>query len=172
MASKKASPSLLRAYGDLKDDGALQLSFTLPVAPSARAKEAARQFAEKLGLKHVLVYSNKTWGDVIYGQALSQLAAQYPQQLRIVHCLTREPNAALLGPNVHSGRLSEKLLRELIPDPTAAHVYCCGPGITKYDREAAQARGEAPTPRFLESALAALAALGVPGKQVHRESYG
>ena len=73
---------------------------------------------------------------------------------------------------MRSGRVHEGLLRELIPNPTAVHVYCCGPGITKFDREAAKARGEEAQPRFLESALAGLAAIGVPPKQIHRESYG
>jgi ferredoxin-NADP reductase len=128
--------------------------------------------ADRPNLKHVLIYSNKTWGDVIYGQHLSQLAAQHPGKLQVVHALTREPNAASLGANVRSGRVGEPLLRELIPDPASAHVYCCGPGITKFDRDTARAKGETPAPRFLESALAALAALGVPQKQIHRESYG
>lgn len=123
-------------------------------------------------LKHVLLYSNKTWGDVIYGQHLKQLAAQYPDKLTLIHSLTREPNTASLGPNARSGRISEALLREFIPDPAAAHVYCCGPAITKFDREAARAKGLEPAPRFLESALAGLHAIGVPPKQIHRESYG
>lgn len=128
--------------------------------------------AERPKLKHVLIYSNKTWGDVIYGQHLSQLAAQYPDKLTIIHSLTREPNVSALGPNVRSGRIHEGLLRDLIPEPSAAYVFCCGPGITKYDREKAKAAGQEPTPRFLESSLAALATIGVPARQVHRESYG
>lgn len=127
---------------------------------------------ERPRLKHVLIYSNKTWGDVIYGRHLNQLAAQYPDRLRIIHTLTREPSVAGLGPNVRSGRVSEALLRELIPDPTSAYVYCCGPAISQYDRQAARERGEQPTPRFLETVLAALTAIGVPPKQIHRESYG
>lgn len=39
----------IRPYGDTIDDGAVQLSFTLPMADSARAREAARQFVLKLG---------------------------------------------------------------------------------------------------------------------------
>jgi 3-ketosteroid 9alpha-monooxygenase subunit B len=128
--------------------------------------------AERPKLKHVLVYSNKTWGDVIYGQHLNKMAMQFPDRLTVIHALTREPDATTLGPNFRNGRLSEGLLKELIPDPSAAVVYCCGPGITKYDREAAKALGQQASPRFLESALASLAALGVPQKQVHRESYG
>jgi 3-ketosteroid 9alpha-monooxygenase subunit B len=128
--------------------------------------------AERPKLKHVLVYSNKTWGDVIYGKHLNQLAGQFPEQLTVIHTLTREPDATSHGANCRSGRISEALLKEFIPDPTAAVVYCCGPGITKYDREAAKLRGEPAAPRFLESALAALQAIGVPPKQIHRESYG
>jgi ferredoxin-NADP reductase len=128
--------------------------------------------AERPKLKHVLVYSNKTWGDVIYGQHLNQLAAQYSDQLRVIHSLTREPDVASYGPNFKSGRITEAMLKEVIPDPSAAVVYCCGPGITKFDRAAARARGEEPIPRFLEAAVAALQSIGVPPKQIHRESYG
>jgi ferredoxin-NADP reductase len=128
--------------------------------------------AERPNLKHILLYSNKTWGDVIYGQHLNQLAAQHPDKLTVVHTLTREPNVASLGPNYRSGRIGEQLLAEFIRDPAASQVFCCGPGITKWDREAAKLKNEPPMPRFLESALAGLAAIGVPPKQIHRESYG
>jgi 3-ketosteroid 9alpha-monooxygenase subunit B len=127
---------------------------------------------ERPKLKHILIDSNKTWGDVIYGQHLKQLATQYPEQLTIIHSLTREPNVAAHGPHCRSGRVNEAMLKEVVRDPSAAVVYCCGPGITKFDKEAARARGEQPAPRFLESALAALQAIGVPPKQIHRESYG
>jgi beta-lysine 5,6-aminomutase beta subunit len=69
-----AEKHLIRPYGDRQDDGAIQLSFTLPVAPSGRAKEAARRFAEKLGLKHVLVVTMEPAGRdfaffVVYGRS-------------------------------------------------------------------------------------------------------
>jgi hypothetical protein len=51
-------------------------------------------------------------------------------------------------------------------------VYCCGPAISQWDRRAALERGEQPAPRFMETVLAALAAIGVPPKQIRRESYG
>jgi len=77
------------------------------------------------------------------------------------------------GPSVvRHGRISEALLREFVPDPSAVQVYCCGPGISKFERDAAKARGEQAPPRFLEASLAALAAIGVDNKQIHRESYG
>ncbi len=46
---------LLRAYGDRRDDGIIQLSFTLPVMASEKAKEAAKVYCQKLGLTDVKV---------------------------------------------------------------------------------------------------------------------
>ena len=46
---------LIRAYGDRRDDGIIQLSFTLPVAASEKAKEAALIYCQKLGLADVKV---------------------------------------------------------------------------------------------------------------------
>ncbi|MGE0608987.1 MAG: oxidoreductase [Pirellulales bacterium] len=123
-------------------------------------------------LRHTLVYSNKTWQDVIFGRQLTDLARQHPEQLRVVHTLTREPDAASFGPDVRAGRINAALLRECIPDPSAVQVFCCGPGVSKFDRDAAKARGEEPAPRFLESSLAALADIGITRQQIHRESYG
>ena len=54
MASKPHK-QLVRAYGDRRDDGVVQLSFTLPVPLSEKAKEAARQFALKIGFTDVKV---------------------------------------------------------------------------------------------------------------------
>jgi beta-lysine 5,6-aminomutase beta subunit len=51
MAEKK----LLRAYGDRQGDGMVQMSFTLEVLPSDRAREAAKRFAEAHGLRDPLV---------------------------------------------------------------------------------------------------------------------
>jgi beta-lysine 5,6-aminomutase beta subunit len=46
---------ILRPYGDRKDDGVVQLSFTLPVSLSEKAREAALQFTRKLGFTDVKV---------------------------------------------------------------------------------------------------------------------
>ena len=42
---------LIRPYGDKMNDGAVQLSFTLPVSDSVQAREAARQFVLRLGFQ-------------------------------------------------------------------------------------------------------------------------
>jgi len=123
-------------------------------------------------LRHTLLYSNKTWVDIIFRDQLEQLAADHPDQLTIVHALTRDEAAEERGPNVVRGRITSDLLRNLIPDVTRAEVFTCGPGLSKWDKAAAAARGEKPSPRFLEAALACLAEIGVPGNRIHHESYG
>jgi beta-lysine 5,6-aminomutase beta subunit len=42
---------LVKSYGDTLNDGAVQLSFTLPVPYGGKAKEAAKIYVEKLGFK-------------------------------------------------------------------------------------------------------------------------
>lgn len=54
---------IVRPYGDTLDDGAVQLSFTLPVPDGPRGREAARLFVEKLGFKHA---------EIVHSHALSE----------------------------------------------------------------------------------------------------
>lgn len=55
MNSAPREKHLIRAYGDRRDDGIIQMSFTLPVATSEKAKEAAQLYCKKLGLTDVKV---------------------------------------------------------------------------------------------------------------------
>jgi beta-lysine 5,6-aminomutase beta subunit len=64
---------LIRSYGDTLDDGAVQLSFTLPVKCDARGREAARLFVEKMGFGSVDVVHSAELSDgfsfyVAYGR--------------------------------------------------------------------------------------------------------
>lgn len=73
-AEQRGEPVSLRAYGDRRDDGRIQVSFTLPVPASGRAREAARRYAEGLGLKGVLVAAMEPAGRdfsffVVYGRS-------------------------------------------------------------------------------------------------------
>ena len=123
-------------------------------------------------LRHTFIYSNKVWDDVIYRDALAALAAQHPDRLSIVHTLTREENPSVFGPSVRKGRLGQALLRECIPSPTECIAYVCGPGISKFEVEEAKKTGTTPQPRFLESVLGELKAIGVPANRIKREFYG
>lgn len=44
---------LVRPYGDTRDDGTMQLSFTLPMPCSAKAADVGRRFLERLGFHSV-----------------------------------------------------------------------------------------------------------------------
>jgi len=124
------------------------------------------------GVRHTFIYSNKTWGDIIFRDSLAELSAQYPDRVKAVHTLTRETDASVFGPSVRQGRVGDALLAELIPDPKACYVYLCGPGISKFDRDAAREAGTEPQPKFIETSLQNLLKLGVPNARIKRESYG
>ncbi len=62
----------IRPYGDAPDDGLVQVSFTLPLAASERARAAAQELAHKMGLRRVQVVHMKPIGEsfsffVLYG---------------------------------------------------------------------------------------------------------
>ena len=46
---------IIRPYGDTTGDGAVQLSFTLPIGHDKRAEGAALQLAAKMGLEPAMV---------------------------------------------------------------------------------------------------------------------
>jgi 3-ketosteroid 9alpha-monooxygenase subunit B len=123
-------------------------------------------------LRHTFLYSNKTWEDICFREALAELERAHPDRLSVVHTLTRETDEARLGPRIRKGRVSRETLAEFLPDPSRAYVYVCGPAITTFERRAALESGGRPEPRFLESVLDYLEQLKVPKNQVKREAYG
>lgn len=72
---EKSAPSRpLRAYGDRDGDGMVQLSFVLPIAPGARAREAAKRFVELHGLVDPIVATMEPCAEgfsffVVYGRS-------------------------------------------------------------------------------------------------------
>lgn len=63
---------MIRAYGDAPGDGAIQLSFTLPLEAGAKAKAAALQLAKSMGLEPAAVAHMASQGPgfsffVVYG---------------------------------------------------------------------------------------------------------
>lgn len=121
--------------------------------------------------RHTLIYGNKTWDDIIFRHQLHELADRFPDKFRLIHSISREKRTAP-GLDIRHGRVGEELLREVITDPGACEVFSCGPGLSNWDRIAARERGEEPSPRFLETVLAGLKAVGVPPDREHHESYG
>ena len=63
----------IKPYGDTLNDGAVQLSFTLPVPLDAKAREAAKQYVKKLGFEKAEIVFSKSVSDqfsffVCYGR--------------------------------------------------------------------------------------------------------
>jgi 3-ketosteroid 9alpha-monooxygenase subunit B len=127
---------------------------------------------ERPRLRHTLVYSNRTWGDTIFRNELTDLQQRHPEQLRVLHTLTREGPPGLPGVDARTGRVGAALLREAIPDVSNCLVYACGPALSPFEKKAAREKGVELSPRFLESTLLALSEIGVEKKKITYESYG
>src|SRR5262245_32104265 len=95
-------------------DGALQMSFTLPVPASGRAKEAARRYAELHGLRAVIVATMEKAGDdftffVVYGRSEATLDF-----------------AEIEVPEVTAPELSPKEINQLIKEKLGRRVVVVG----------------------------------------------
>ena len=123
-------------------------------------------------LRHTLLYSNRTWEDVIFRSELEALSLKHPDRLKLIHALTRETHLPNQGSNVRAGRVRMDLLTEFCPSDLNCHFFVCGPAVSAFERAAAKEQGVEPTPRFLESVLADLRTLGAQHDQITRESYG
>lgn len=72
-AASTTDPIWIKPYGDTTNDGAIQLSFTLPVKAGGVAREAARQMCEQMNLENPqIVYMRDLGGGytffVVYGR--------------------------------------------------------------------------------------------------------
>lgn len=123
-------------------------------------------------LRHTFVYSNRTWQDVIFRDELARLGEQYPARLRVIHRLTRQPSPFVPGAPVTGGRIDREMLDSLLSQEPHSRIYICGPGVTVRERRACATQGIDPSPRFIETMLSHLDALGVPRAQIKVESYG
>jgi len=123
-------------------------------------------------MRHTLIYSNRSWDDVIFRTQLESIERMNSEQLKVIHTLTRDSNASALGPNVRSGRINMNLLKELVPGDLDCHFFVCGPAISSAERAVAREQGVEPQPRFLESVLGDLKTLGAARDQITYESYG
>jgi len=80
--------SMIKTYGDSLNDGAVQVSFTLPVPAGDEAKEAARQLALKMGFEAPAVTEMADLGAgftffVLYGKCMHTIdyeAIKIPKQ--------------------------------------------------------------------------------------------
>ena len=123
-------------------------------------------------LRHTMIYSNKTWQDVIFRDALTRLEQEHPARLQVIHSLTRETGALPSDANVRRGRVDVSLLRDVLDRESRSIIYACGPAVTVWERRACAAKGVTPNPQFLEAMVSMLGELNVPKERIKLEAYG
>jgi ferredoxin-NADP reductase len=135
-AGMGAGPLLLVAGGS----GVVPLMSMLRHRQASGAPDGAR-----------LVYSSRSWDDVIYRDELERLASA-PNPPEIVHTLTRSQPPGWTG---YARRVDADMLRETAwPASSMPSAFVCGP-----------------TP-FVEAVAAALVLLGYPATSVKTERFG
>jgi len=103
--------SAVKPYGDATDDGLIQVSFTLPLAESERTRQAALEFARKMGLERAQVVHMKAMGPdftffIVYGATQHSVE---PDEL-----LVPEREFAVLSYQEINRVLRETLKRQLV----------------------------------------------------------
>ena len=96
----------------------------------------------------VFLFSAKTEADIAFRHELALIARRHPQ-VRVVVALTR----ATASPQFYAGRIDEKLIRQVVPDPIQSLFYVCGPSP------------------MIEGTKSILKAMGVPGAQIRSEAF-
>ena len=119
-------------------------SGVVPLMAMVRQRAAAGE-----SLPTRLLYSARSWDDVIYRDELAGLAGQ-ADGFEVVYALTREQPPGWTG---YSRRVDRELLAEVVPDNLAL-TFVCGP-----------------TP-FVESVAEALVALGHEPSRIKTERFG
>lgn len=107
---EKMNSSAIKPYGDLYNDGMMQLSFTLPVGP-AIAEEAARQLAASMGLTDIRVVFHNDIGNeftfvIVYGRCTHSV------DVSLIH-VDKAVDMSLSFDEINS-RINQKLQRKIV----------------------------------------------------------
>lgn len=101
----------MKPYGDATNDGRVQISFTIPMPESERARQAAIELAKKMGMKHPQVVHMKAIGPdftffIVYGATVHSID---PETLEVA-----ERDFPLLSYQEVNRLLHERLKRQLV----------------------------------------------------------
>lgn len=101
----------IKPYGDARGDGLVQLSFTLPVAASERARQTALELARKMGFERPQVVHLKAMGPdftfvVVYGATVHSVD---PEKVTV-----EERDFPLLAPPEVNRVIREQLKRRMV----------------------------------------------------------
>lgn len=77
---------------------------------------------KNMGTDIILIYANRTIGDIAFREDFDQMQKQYPK-LKVIHVLS-EPSRELIS---RLGRVNSQVIKEDIPDYLERKFYLCGP---------------------------------------------
>ncbi len=106
--------TLVKPYGDTMNDGKLQMSFTLPIAWSEAADEAARQLVAKMGFGDVQVVEGR---QIASGFSFFVVYASTPQTIDV---------SAISAPSARAHAMSMDEVDALIRDRVKRKVRVAG----------------------------------------------
>jgi len=100
-----------------------------------------------------LIYGSRSANEVIFGEALNRMQNEYPQRLRVLHCLSRglDDQGTLQG-QILNGRINTEILAQHLTNREAS-FYLCGPEGLVHDTE-----------HWLQ-------AQGIAGQRIHKELF-
>lgn len=142
------------------------------IVPNYALVKEALSRPEWAGVKHTMLYTNRTYDDIIFRDQLEALAKAHPERFELFHLLTREENPARFGPNYLKGRPSFDVVSGFVDDASTVLVYACGAAITKWQKKKAQETGIQPNPRFMEAVEDIVHKLGVDKARFKKEEFG
>jgi ferredoxin-NADP reductase len=105
--------------------------------------------AKNLGTDIGLLFSNKTYEEIIYRDELDRLAREMPK-FRVTYTLTRGAPAGWAG---YRRRIDKDMIAAAFPDVAERLCYICG------------------APEMVNDTVANLKALGVPEERIRTEKY-
>jgi beta-lysine 5,6-aminomutase beta subunit len=107
----KPTKQIIRPYGDRRDDGVVQLSFTLPVPLSEKAKEAANLLVKKMGFTDVKVAAAERAADTY---TFFIVYARTPQSLDYAEVDVPEVVVKKLGFDDLNALIKDKVGRRIV----------------------------------------------------------
>jgi 3-ketosteroid 9alpha-monooxygenase subunit B len=122
-------------------------------------------------LQHTLICSNKTVDDIIFCDQLKALEREFPDRLRVIHCLTRQEKIAPGMPNFRSSRVNHDILGHALQSFAEPLIFVCGPANSPRDLKEAKELGQELSPRFYETVRTILEDVA-PDATVIKETYG
>lgn len=122
--------------------------------------------------KHILIYSNKDFKDIIFYNQLNKLEEKFPDRLKVIHTLTRETNESVFNKKIKSGRISKEIISESVKEAGSTAAFICGPDHTIQQKKIAKEKGEELKPSFMSSVLSYLDEIGIHKSKIKKESYG